>query len=67
MRHKMQKVKQILSNKIKVAAKEIEETKYWLLLCEKSPAYPFNPVLKDKINELGLIVYKIISTSKNNR
>ena len=29
-------------HKIKIAAKELEETKYWLLLCEKSVNYPFN-------------------------
>jgi four helix bundle protein len=52
-------------HKIKIAAKEIEETKYWLVLCEKSPNYPFEPTLKTKINEIGLIVYKIISSSKS--
>ena len=52
-------------HKIKIAAKEIEETKYWLILCEKSPNYPFEPTLKSKINEIGLIVYKIISSSKS--
>ena len=54
-------------HKIKIAAKEIEETKYWLLLCEKAPLYPFNENLRLKINEIGLIVYKIVSTSKYNR
>ncbi len=52
-------------HKIKIAAKEIEETKYWLILCEKSPNYPIEPTLKSKINEIGLIVYKIISSSKS--
>lgn len=54
-------------HKVKIAAKEIEETKYWLLLCEKAPTYPFDESLKVKITELGLIVYKILSSSKNNR
>ncbi len=54
-------------HKIKIAAKELEETKYWLLLCEKASSYPFDESLKIKINELGLIVYKILSTSKNNK
>lgn len=53
-------------HKVKIAAKEIEETKYWLLLCERSPNYPFDKSLKAKINEIGLIVYKILSTSKQN-
>ncbi len=53
-------------HKIKIAAKELEETKYWLTLCERGKNYPFEPTLKTKINELGLIVYKIISSSKKN-
>jgi four helix bundle protein len=53
-------------HKVKIAAKEIEETKYWLLLCERA-GYPFDEKLKSNINELGLIVYKIISSSKANR
>lgn len=27
-------------HKIKIATKELEETKYWLILCEKSKSYP---------------------------
>jgi len=54
-------------HKIKIAAKELEETKYWLLLCEKATSYPFDEKLKFKVNELGLIVFKILSTSKANR
>lgn len=52
-------------HKMKIAAKELEGTKYWLILCEKAASYPFNIHLKSKINELGLIVYKIISSSKS--
>lgn len=52
-------------HKMKIAAKEIEETKYWLILCEKAPSYPFEPQLKSKIDEIGLIIYKIISSSKS--
>jgi len=50
-------------HKIKIATKELEETKYWLTLCEKSKNYPSHPVLKEKVRELGLISYKILSTS----
>lgn len=52
-------------HKIKIALKELEETKYWMKLCEKSKSYPFNADLKYRLDELGLILYKIISTSKN--
>lgn len=50
-------------HKMKVAAKELEETKYWLTLCEQSKQYPTDEVLIQKVKELGLIVYKIVSTS----
>ena len=53
-------------HKVKIAAKEVEETKYWLILCERA-GYPFDESLKSKINELGLIIYKILSSSKANR
>ncbi|MFV8225285.1 four helix bundle protein [Christiangramia aquimixticola] len=53
-------------HKIKIALKELEETKYWLILCEKADSYPFDSELKNGINELGLILYKIISSSKKN-
>lgn len=51
-------------HKVKIAAKELEETKYWLTLCKNAVTYPFNNDLESKINEIGLIIYKILSTSK---
>ena len=54
-------------HKMKIAAKEIEETKYWLLLCERAKSYPFNEDLKEKLRVISLIVYKIISSSKSNK
>ncbi len=51
-------------HKIKIAAKEIEETKYWLILCKESKSYPYNVELEAQIKEIGLIIYKIISSSK---
>jgi four helix bundle protein len=54
-------------HKMKIAAKEIEETKYWLLLCERAKSYPFNEDLKEQIRVISLIVYKIISSSKSNK
>jgi four helix bundle protein len=51
-------------HKMKIAAKELEETKYWLILCTRAKSYPNNDLLlNEKIHELGLIIYKIISTS----
>jgi len=51
-------------HKFKVAAKEAEETEYWLLLCEYSNSYPGCKELLIKIESLNKIIGKIISTSK---
>lgn len=53
-------------HKLKIAAKELEETKYWLLLCKNVDSYPYKHELDIKLKELGLILYKIISSSKKN-
>lgn len=51
-------------HKIKIAAKEVDETDYWLTLCELSENYS-NPVtLKEKLSAIHNIISKIISTSK---
>lgn len=51
-------------HKFKIAAKEIEETKYWLVLCENSENYPDCVHLEKLLNEIEKIVTKIIATSK---
>lgn len=51
-------------HKFKVAAKEIEETKYWLVLCKNSTDYPDCIHLETRLHEIDKIVTKIISTSK---
>lgn len=51
-------------HKFKFAAKEIEETKYWLVLCKHSKNYPPCESLIEKLGEIEKIVTKIISTSK---
>ncbi len=51
-------------HKIKIAAKEVEETKYWLTLCKQAESYPFEENLELQINEIGLIIYTILSSSK---
>ena len=50
-------------HKIKIVAKEVEETKYWLYLCKHSKTYPFDENLENQIQEISKIVYKILSTS----
>lgn len=53
-------------NKIKIAAKEAEETDYWLLLCEKSPLLPDPNKLVDEILVLLKILNKILGTTSRN-
>ena len=51
-------------HKIKIAAKEADETEYWLLLCQISKHYPDNKELQEKLMEIIKILSKIISSSK---
>ncbi len=51
-------------NKMKIAAKEMDETEYWLLLCEAAYKTPESKELLEKLMEIRKIMNKIISTSK---
>ena len=51
-------------HKMKIAAKEADETQYWLLLCDYSTAYPDCKPLLAKLDELSRIIGKILSTAK---
>ena len=51
-------------HKMKIAAKEADETQYWLLLCEFSEIYPSAKKLLLKQEEIGKVLSKILSTSK---
>ncbi|NDV69531.1 four helix bundle protein [Dysgonomonas sp. 25] len=52
-------------HKMKIAAKEADETEYWLLICESSENYPFHPQLLEDIKVIQKIINKIIGTSKS--
>lgn len=52
-------------HKMKIAAKEADETEYWLLLCQKSKSYPDCERQQTEIREIIKILSKIIATSKN--
>lgn len=54
-------------HKLKIAAKEAEESVYWLLLCQKSEGYPECGSLIDDCNAIIRVLSKIISSSKVNR
>ena len=52
-------------HKFKIAAKEVEETFYWLELCKYS-GYPNVDELITQLENISRIINKIIITSKNN-
>ncbi|MCB0715681.1 MAG: four helix bundle protein [Chitinophagaceae bacterium] len=51
-------------HKLKIAAKEADETEYWLLLCDKSKNYPDCKALMIECSSIIKVLSKIISTSK---
>ncbi len=51
-------------HKFKIAAKEAEETQYWLLLCDYSKTYPDCKELIAEIESISNVIGKIISSSK---
>lgn len=58
--------KQDFIHKMKIAAKEADETIYWLSLCKELDTYPEDNNLLIKADELLKILSKIISSSKSN-
>jgi four helix bundle protein len=55
-------------HKFKIAAKEADETNYWLRLCRSSPHYPDpKPELSSELQSISRITSKIISSSKKSR
>lgn len=53
-------------HKMKIAAKEAEESQYWLWLCEHAEGYADCSLLLNKIEEINKILGKILSSSKMN-
>jgi four helix bundle protein len=51
-------------HKLKISAKEADETEYFLLLCKFSKTYPFNEALLEKLSVIIKILSKIIASSK---
>jgi four helix bundle protein len=54
-------------HKMKIAAKEAEETEYWLEICQHSPGYPECSELLGDLIIIKRILAKIILTSRGNR
>jgi four helix bundle protein len=54
-------------HKLKIAAKEADETEYWLLLCKHSKSYPDADKIIEKLQPVAKILTKIIATSKKSK
>ena len=53
-------------HKFKIAAKEMNETAYWLSLCKHSGHFPDCEHLISRLTEIQKVINKIISSSKRN-
>ena len=51
-------------HKMKIAAKEADETQYWLMLCEYAKDYPDPKLLLQKLEEITKVLNKILATAK---
>lgn len=51
-------------HKLKIAAKEANETEYWLQLCNQAPEYPEPVGLLGEITSINKVLNKIIGSSK---
>lgn len=54
-------------HKFKIAAKEADETEYWLELCERSKYYPSSLELLEKVKSIIKVISKIVSSSKREK
>ncbi|MFN8313228.1 MAG: four helix bundle protein [Cyclobacteriaceae bacterium] len=53
-------------HKLKIAAKEADETSYWLSLCKDAPSLPTPPeLLFDHLHSITKILSRIIATTKS--
>lgn len=51
-------------HKLKIAAKETDETEYWLALCRNSEDYADCRYLQEKCSSINKVLSKIIASSK---
>lgn len=51
-------------HKLKIAAKESDETQYWITLCEFASGYPETDIIANKLTELQKIINAILGTAK---
>ena len=53
-------------HKLKIAAKEAEETQYWLMLCERAENYPDTANLLLELEEIHKVLGSILKSAKKN-
>ncbi len=53
-------------HKLKISAKEANETEYWLKLCKKAKSYPTPTGLEEALLSIQKLLTKIIYTSRLN-
>lgn len=53
-------------HKLKIAQKEVDETEYWLFLCNEVDSYPATDQLIKKLTEISKVLNKIVTTTKSN-
>ena len=53
-------------HKFKIAAKEMEETNFWLLLCKNINSLPNPEIVLEELKNIQRVITKIISTAKRN-
>ncbi|MEO7264708.1 MAG: four helix bundle protein [Ferruginibacter sp.] len=51
-------------HKMKISAKEAEESQYWLWICQYASNYPNTDILQNKLEEVNKVLGKILSTAK---
>jgi four helix bundle protein len=51
-------------HKMKIAAKEADETQFWLLICKESGNYPDCSFLLERLNNIQKLLNRIIRVSK---
>ncbi len=64
--HEAQHAESLLDfiHKFKIAAKEAEETAYWLVLCSSAPSYPATEQLTERLTQIAKIIARIIKSSR---
>lgn len=53
-------------HKLKIALKEVDETEYWLLLCDRAKTYPSTEHLQIGLKPIRKVLNKIVSSAKKN-